>query len=212
MPENAPISRARARYMLGILALVYGFNMLDRQILGILLEPIKAEFDASDTAMGLLTGLAFALFYTTAGIPLARLSDGGARRTVLAAGLAAWSAMTALCGVAQSFLPPAPTALRHRSRETPDDPACVAIVQPGKFLATNVERDQRAIGLPGRDERQAHLEDLQRVGLVLRHQSHADRFDPPRGGQPVQAVRDVLLDVVQHGDVVTNPDILRGEQ
>jgi predicted MFS family arabinose efflux permease len=92
-----------ARYVLGLLFVVYVFNFVDRQILAILLEPIKRDLGVSDTAMGFLTGFAFALFYTFAGIPIARFADRGVRRSVIAAGAALWSAMTAASGLAQSF-------------------------------------------------------------------------------------------------------------
>ena len=91
------------RYVLGLLFLVNVVNFLDRQILSILLEPIKRDLGASDTAMGFLTGIAFALFYTVAGIPIARLADRGSRRSVIAAGLAVWSGMTAVSGVVRTF-------------------------------------------------------------------------------------------------------------
>jgi predicted MFS family arabinose efflux permease len=102
MPPD-PISPAYARYVLGLLFVVFVFNFIDRQILAILLEPIKADLGVSDTAMGFLTGIAFALFYTVAGIPIARLADRGTRRTVIAVGLAVWSGMTALSGMVRSF-------------------------------------------------------------------------------------------------------------
>ncbi len=98
-----PVSQGYARYVLGVLFVVYVFNFVDRQILSILLEPIKRDLGASDTAMGFLSGIAFALFYTTAGIPIARWADTGTRRSVIALGLAVWSAMTALSGLARSF-------------------------------------------------------------------------------------------------------------
>ena len=91
-------------YVLGVLVAVYAINFLDRYVLIILLDPIKSALGASDTAMGFLTGLAFALFYTVAGIPIARLADRGTRRTIIAMGLAAWSTATALSGAAQNFL------------------------------------------------------------------------------------------------------------
>ncbi len=97
------MSPSYARYVLGLLFVVYVFNFIDRQILAILLEPIKADLGVSDTAMGFLTGIAFALFYTVAGIPIARLADRSSRRTVIAVGLAVWSAMTAASGLARSF-------------------------------------------------------------------------------------------------------------
>ena len=91
------------RYVLGLLFVAYVFNFIDRQILAILLQPIKEELGASDTAMGLLTGFAFALFYTFAGIPIARLADRGVRRSIIATGLAVWSLFTAVSGVVRSF-------------------------------------------------------------------------------------------------------------
>ena len=90
-------------YVLFILFLTYVLNFLDRQLMTILLEPIKAEFGASDTAMGFLTGFAFALFYATLGIPVARLADRWSRRNVIAISITVWSGMTALCGAASSF-------------------------------------------------------------------------------------------------------------
>ncbi len=96
-------SRARARFVLAVLFVVYVFNFIDRQILGILIGPIQRELGVSDTAMGLLSGFTFAIFYTLAGIPIARLSDRGSRRGVIAVSLLLWSAMTAATGLAQSF-------------------------------------------------------------------------------------------------------------
>ena len=97
-------SRGYARYVLGVLSLVYVFNFIDRQILAMLLEPIKQDLGVSDTLMGFLSGLAFALFYTFAGIPIARWADTGSRRSIIAIGITLWSAMTAACGLAQSFV------------------------------------------------------------------------------------------------------------
>lgn len=102
-PEERPISPAYANYVLGVLFLAYVFNFIDRQIISILLEPIKEDLQVSDTAMGFLTGTAFALFYATLGIPIARWADSWVRRTIIAMGTALWSAMTAASGLAQSF-------------------------------------------------------------------------------------------------------------
>ncbi len=96
-------SSAYANYVLGVLFLVYVFNFIDRQILSILLEDIKQDLGVSDTAMGFLTGIAFALFYTVAGIPIARWADVGVRRSIIALGLVIWSAMTAMSGLVRSF-------------------------------------------------------------------------------------------------------------
>jgi len=97
-------SSAYSRYVLGVLFLVYVFNFIDRQILSILIDPIKEELGVSDSAMGFLTGFAFAIFYAVAGIPIARLADRGVRRSIIAVGLTVWSVMTALCGLAGNFL------------------------------------------------------------------------------------------------------------
>ena len=91
------------RYALSVLVVVYTFNFIDRQILSILLEPIKQDLGLSDTALGMLTGFAFALFYATLGIPIARLADRGNRRNLIAIALTVWSAMTAVSGLAQNF-------------------------------------------------------------------------------------------------------------
>ncbi len=89
---------------LAVLFLVSTSNYVDRNIIGVLLEPIKREFGVSDTMLGLLTGFSFAVFYATLGIPVARWADRGDRKLILTVSLAAWSVMTALCGMAQSFV------------------------------------------------------------------------------------------------------------
>ena len=93
----------RANIVLGLLLLAYIFNFLDRQILGILLEPIKADLQFTDSELGVLTGPAFALVYSLVGVPLAVLADRTSRSGVITAALAAWSGFTALCGVAANF-------------------------------------------------------------------------------------------------------------
>ncbi len=100
-------SSARSvRVTLWILLVVYVFNFIDRQIVNILAEPIARDLDLNDTQIGLMTGLAFALFYTVLGIPIARFADRGttSRPKVIAVALAVWSLMTALCGLAQNFV------------------------------------------------------------------------------------------------------------
>jgi len=91
------------RYVLGLLFVVYVVNFIDRSVLNILLEPIKREFSPSDTALGFLSGVAFAIFYATLGIPIARWADRGVRRDIIALALVLWSGMTALCGLARTF-------------------------------------------------------------------------------------------------------------
>jgi MFS family permease len=90
-------------YVLAILFVAYVFNFVDRQIISILLGPIKRDLGVSDSMMGFLAGPAFAIFYATLGIPIARLGDLWVRRTIIAIGLALWSGMTAVSGLAQNF-------------------------------------------------------------------------------------------------------------
>jgi MFS family permease len=92
-----------ANYVLFVLVLVYVFNFLDRQIVSILAERIKAHLGVSDAHIGFLYGTAFAVFYAVFGIPLGRLADVWDRRRLIAVGLAFWSLMTALSGLARSF-------------------------------------------------------------------------------------------------------------
>ena len=98
-----PSAGWKSRYTLALLLLVAIFNAADRQILAVLLEPIREEFGVSDTAMGLLNGLVFSVFYAVAAMPLARLADVRSRRTIIAAGLFFWSALTSASGAARSF-------------------------------------------------------------------------------------------------------------
>ena len=91
------------RTVLVMLGLVSMFNYIDRTVLSVLQEPIKRELGLSDGQLGLLTGLAFALFYATLSVPIARLADRFNRRNIIAASLATWSGMTALSGLATGF-------------------------------------------------------------------------------------------------------------
>jgi predicted MFS family arabinose efflux permease len=91
-------------YVLGLLTLVYTFNFVDRQVLVILQEQIRAELSLMDWQLGLLSGLAFAVFYSVLGLPIAHLSENVGRKRVIAVALAFWSAMTALSGAAQSYV------------------------------------------------------------------------------------------------------------
>jgi len=96
-------SRKKAYYALVILTIVYSFNFIDRQLLAILQENVKADLGLSDSQLGLLTGFAFAAFYVTAGIPIARWADRGNRRDIVALSLFLWSFMTAISGLVQNF-------------------------------------------------------------------------------------------------------------
>jgi predicted MFS family arabinose efflux permease len=101
----APTESPRYRLVvLAMLVLVYTFNFIDRQIVGILAVPIKADLGLTDTQLGLMGGLAFALFYTLLGIPIAVLADRSSRTTIMTVALVVWSAMTAVCGLAQNFV------------------------------------------------------------------------------------------------------------
>ncbi|MFW0759021.1 spinster family MFS transporter [Pseudomonas sp. H11T01] len=94
----------RTHYALFVLASIYVFNYIDRQLMAILIEPVKLEFGISDTEIGLLSGVTFAVFYTVFGFPMGRLSDRIGRKPVIAFSCIAWSLMTMLCGMAGSFL------------------------------------------------------------------------------------------------------------
>jgi MFS family permease len=95
-------SRAGAR-VLAILLLAYIFNFIDRQIVGVLAVPIKADLALSDSELGLMGGIAFALFYSGLAIPIAWLADRKSRVNIIAVSVALWSAFTAACGLAQNF-------------------------------------------------------------------------------------------------------------
>ena len=90
-------------YVLAALTMTSLFSVADRLVLSILLEDIKAEFVLSDVQLGLLTGIAFSLFYVTFGFPFARLADRATRKNIVAAALTVWSVMTMLCGAATGF-------------------------------------------------------------------------------------------------------------
>ncbi len=101
--EVAPARSGYRYYVLAVLVFVYTLNFLDRQIIGILAAPLKAEFNLTDTQFGLLGGIAFASVYSTLAIPLAWLADRFSRVWIMTGALAVWSGFTALCGMAGSF-------------------------------------------------------------------------------------------------------------
>ncbi|MFT4889045.1 MAG: MFS family permease [Pseudohongiellaceae bacterium] len=92
-----------AWYVVGILMIVYVFSFMDRQILALLVDPIKADLNISDSQISYLGGFAFALFYTVFGIPIARMADSKNRKVIISVGLATWSLFTMLCGTANRF-------------------------------------------------------------------------------------------------------------
>ena len=98
-----PVSDAYRRYALWLLLLVYIVNFIDRQVINILAEPIKNDLHLADWQLGLLSGFAFGLVYTVLGFPLARAADRHHRGYIISGCLAAWSAFTGACGLAQNF-------------------------------------------------------------------------------------------------------------
>jgi MFS family permease len=89
--------------VVGVLTLVYVFSFIDRQILSLLVRPLRRDLQITDTEVSVLMGFSFAVFYTFCGIPLGRLADTRSRRSIVAAGLVFWSAFTGLCGLARNF-------------------------------------------------------------------------------------------------------------
>jgi MFS family permease len=100
---NPPGVTWRTHLSLALLGLVYVFSYIDRQVIAVLIQPIKQEFGVSDTLMGLLTGLAFGLLYAAMGVPMGRLADRGNRRAIVAVCCALWSLATMACGLAGQF-------------------------------------------------------------------------------------------------------------
>jgi len=90
-------------FVVGVLMLAYTSSFIDRQILSLLIEPIRRDLQISDTQISLLAGLAFSIFYTVMGLPIARLADQKNRKTIIAVGITCWSLMTAACGMTKSF-------------------------------------------------------------------------------------------------------------
>lgn len=101
--SSTPRASGYPKVVLAVLIVAYTFNFLDRQILGILAGPIKAELGLSDGQLGLMGGLAFALFYTGLGVPIAALADRWSRTWIMTGALTLWSGFTALCGLATGF-------------------------------------------------------------------------------------------------------------
>ncbi len=97
------VSRGYLNYVIAVLWVVMLLRFVDLQIVAVLLESIRQEFEVSDTLLGFMTGSAFAIFYGTLGVPVAWLADRYNRRNIIAAAVGLWSAMTAVCGLAGSF-------------------------------------------------------------------------------------------------------------
>lgn len=110
-PEETPAGEKEsyppvgyAWYVVGVLTVAYMFSFIDRQILNLLVGPIRRDLQINDTEMSLLMGFSFAIFYTFFGIPLGRLADSKSRRAIISAGIVLWSLMTAACGLARNFV------------------------------------------------------------------------------------------------------------
>lgn len=103
-PAASPVSPRYRRYALSVLLVIYILNFLDRQIVAILAEPIKHDLGLADWQLGVMTGLAFAVFYTVLGIPIARLAETGNRPRIIASAAAVWSLFTIACGFTQNFV------------------------------------------------------------------------------------------------------------
>lgn len=101
--EKFDVTPGYRNYVITLMLMVYIVNFVDRQIFSILIEPIRADIHLSDTQLGLLGGIAFAIFYTFAGIPIARWADVGVRKNIVALALVIWSGMTMFTGTAKSF-------------------------------------------------------------------------------------------------------------
>lgn len=103
-PDAIPlVSDGYRRYALTLLLVIYTLNFLDRQVVNILAEPIKKDLGLHDWQLGMMTGMAFALFYTVLGLPIARLAERANRAWIISGAIAAWSGFTLLCGFAQNF-------------------------------------------------------------------------------------------------------------
>jgi len=98
------VSRKYKRYLLSVLLVILGFNFADRTALGLVLQDIKADLSLSDTQLGFLSGIAFAVFYSVMGIPIARWADRGNRVSIIGLTTAVWSAAVVLCGMVGNFL------------------------------------------------------------------------------------------------------------
>lgn len=103
MQASIRVTGAYRYYVAWALCGVYTLSLMDRQLVSALVEPIRTEFALRDRDMGLISGLAFAVFYSTFGVPLARLADRNNRVSIIAASLLAWSVFTGLTGIARTF-------------------------------------------------------------------------------------------------------------
>jgi MFS family permease len=103
-PKIVVVSPAYRKYAMAMLLAIYVLNFVDRQVINILAEPIKKDLGLLDWQIGAMSGLAFALFYTVLGLPIAQYAERGHRPYIISTAVAVWSGFTALCGLSQNFL------------------------------------------------------------------------------------------------------------
>lgn len=115
-------------YVVAVLSLIYVFNSLDRSIMWVLIEPIKAEFQLTDAQLGLVSGFMFSAVYGVVGVPLGLLADRVNRKRLITACLTFWSAMTMLCGVVQSFWQLCVARIAVGAGESGSPPASMSII------------------------------------------------------------------------------------
>jgi MFS family permease len=101
--DDSYLSPAYAWYVVGVLYLAYTLSFIDRQILALVIEPIRRDFQITDFQVSLVQGLAFAVFYTTMGIPMGRIADSHKRKGLVMVGVSLWSLMTLLSGLASNY-------------------------------------------------------------------------------------------------------------
>lgn len=128
MAEMQPVAKTRQYWVLFALAITFMFNFLDRQIMALLVTPIKQDLELSDTQISLLIGFAFVIFYALAGIPISRLVDRGSRKWIIGIGVAFWSLMTMACGLAQNFAQLALARIGLGVGESCNTPAAYSLV------------------------------------------------------------------------------------
>ena len=101
--DGSPNGGVYAWYVVAVLMFAYMVAFVDRQILSLLVQPIKRDLGVTDTQIGLLAGFAFAIFYSVLGVPIARLADRTNRKTLITVGVVLWSVMTAACGLTKTY-------------------------------------------------------------------------------------------------------------
>lgn len=128
MPKDPAAAPWRREAGIWFIMVIFALNVADRQLVAVAAESIKSDLELSDTQLGLLTGIAFAVLYCGLGLPLARIADRGDRVRLIAASAAVWSAFTALCGTVQSFWQLALSRIGVGAGEAGFGPAAISLV------------------------------------------------------------------------------------